>query len=108
MFGFGVKTINSDELRKKIANKEKMIIIDVCEPYEYDEYKIENAINMPLLDFPELFKETFPKINKNEQIIVYCAHGIRSNRAFSYLKSLGFTNIYSLKGGIADYLNLDF
>ncbi len=107
MFGFGVKTIDSDELRKKIANNEKMIIIDVCEPYEFEEYNIENAINMPLMDFPNLFNEQFSNIDKNDLIILYCAHGIRSSRAFSYLKKLGYANIYSLKGGIAAYLDLD-
>ena len=36
----------------------------------------------------------------DEEIVVYCHHGIRSLNAISQLRALGFTRLYNLSGGI--------
>lgn len=44
------------------------------------------------------------KIQKDKKVIVYCRSGKRSGKAVEYLeKEYGFTNVFSLKGGILQY-----
>lgn len=44
------------------------------------------------------------KIQKHKKVIVYCRSGKRSGNAAEYLeKKYGFTNVFSLKGGILQY-----
>ncbi len=108
MFGMKIKEITADDLEKKIKNKEPIIIIDVCEPYEFEIRSIENAINISLYDLDEHKIEKIQGISKDSEIIVYCAHGVRSKRATAFLNSLGYKNVYSLIGGIASFLKVDF
>ena len=35
----------------------------------------------------------------------YCTGGIRCEKASSYMKDIGFENVYQLRGGIINYLN---
>ena len=37
---------------------------------------------------------------KNEAVVVYCHHGIRSMHAINFLTQAGFTNLANLTGGI--------
>ena len=39
-------------------------------------------------------------IEKEDEIVVYCHHGIRSAQAVGHLRALGFTKAYNLAGGI--------
>ena len=36
----------------------------------------------------------------NQQIVVYCQYGGRSREAYNMLRKMGYTNVYSLKGGL--------
>ena len=36
---------------------------------------------------------------------MYCTGGIRCEKASSYMKDIGFENVFQLKGGIINYLN---
>jgi len=37
---------------------------------------------------------------KEDEIVVYCHHGIRSQQAISLLRQAGFKNLINLQGGI--------
>lgn len=108
MFGKKIKEITTEEFEKKRDNGESFIIVDVCEPFEFEIRKIEGAINIPFLDLNESTIKNLPGITFDSQIVVYCAHGIRSKRAAAYFASLGYLNVYSLIGGIAQFLNSDY
>lgn len=99
--------ITKEELNNLIENGSKPLVIDVCETYEHARYKIDGAVNIPLGLLPVVFDERFPKLEKHEKIVVYCAHGVRSRFATKFLQDKGFESVYSLKGGIAEYLGLN-
>lgn len=42
---------------------------------------------------------------KDELIVVYCKHGVRSRYCAAALKMTGFSNVYNLKGGIIAWAN---
>ena len=94
-------TITCSELKQKIANNPSTIVIDVREPWEYDEQNI-GAKNIPLAEIPSRLDEL--KQLKQDEIIVHCKSGSRSNQAMKYLTQHGFQDVKSLEGGIEAYL----
>lgn len=71
-----------------------MIIIDTREPFEYRSSHVERAINIPPAEFmrPKL-PEILNNVASDEQIILYCRSGARSNTVGHILRGHGFTNI---------------
>ena len=81
--------------------KEGAIVIDVRNKREYNEWHLEKSINIPEYEINKKF-ESFME-NKETCIILYCTTGERSYKALKKLKKLGYTQVYSLYGGIESY-----
>jgi adenylyltransferase/sulfurtransferase len=91
--------ITVEELKQKIDNNEKFLLIDCREPFETRISSIGGKL-IPINDFPDRVDE----LNKEEEIIVYCRTGHRSHYAVEYLRDkAGFTNVKNLLGGINDW-----
>lgn len=88
--------ITPEELKVKLEAGEKIRILDVREPEEFEICSLKNACLIPFNELPERLNELEPA----EQIVVYCHHGMRSMHAAMALKKKGFRNVQSLKGGI--------
>ncbi|MDP1727504.1 MAG: rhodanese-like domain-containing protein [Bacteroidota bacterium] len=89
--------ISVAELKTRMENGEKLTIIDVREPYEFDEFNI-GAMLIPLGELPGKLPEL--EHLKNEEIIVHCRSGSRSANAKMYMQSEGFTKVRNLLGGM--------
>lgn len=100
-FFCGVKTHQNEEIAvdelKAIIGKESLTIIDVREFYETPKVEELNALNIPLGELEEA------EIITEKPIVVFCQHGIRSQKAAEILKKKGFPNVRSLKGGIVTW-----
>ncbi|MAE86434.1 MAG: NADH oxidase [Flammeovirgaceae bacterium] len=92
--------IQPDELKNRIENGETLTILDVREPWEYDEFNI-GAKLYPLYKLPESLAQL--ESLKNTEIIVHCQSGKRSNQARKYLSKHGFHKVRSLSGGLNAY-----
>ncbi|MCU0441622.1 MAG: rhodanese-like domain-containing protein [Bacteroidia bacterium] len=92
--------ITCTELRERIQNGEKVTIIDVREAYEYEEFNI-GAQLIPLGEIPSKLDELAHL--KNEEIIVHCRSGARSNNAKLFMMENGFTNVRNLLGGMMEW-----
>lgn len=72
----------------------KPTIIDTREPYEYEQSHVEGAINTPASQFTGTsLPEPFSALDKDQEIIVYCRSGMRSNTIGHILRQHGFTDI---------------
>ena len=89
--------ITVQELKERMDNGEKLIIIDVREPHEFEEYNI-GAQLIPLGTLPSRLAEL--ESHKNEEIIVHCRSGARSGNAKMYMLDNGFANVRNLLGGM--------
>ncbi len=92
--------ITVEELKTRMDNGEDLIVIDVREPHEYEEYNI-GARLIPLGTLPNVVDELDDL--KDEEIIVHCRSGARSANAKAYLASIGFNNVRNVLGGIMDW-----
>jgi rhodanese-related sulfurtransferase len=70
----------------------KRIIVDVREPYEYQEDHVQGAINIPPTELLAGAKK-LSDVPKDTEIILYCKTGSRSNVSMHILKDLGYTNL---------------
>ncbi len=93
--------MKASELKEKIKNGEKIIILDVREKDEYEQGdKIAGAENMPMGKvFVEATKGNLPK---NEKIITVCKTGGRCEIVARELKNKGY-DIEHLEGGIDEW-----
>ncbi|MFI3135155.1 MAG: rhodanese-like domain-containing protein [Methylococcaceae bacterium] len=74
------------------------VIIDVRDPQEFIKSYIEGAINMPLDKLEEQLAAA--AFAKDKPIIVACQTGTRSTPACKLLTKNGFTQVFSLTGGM--------
>lgn len=92
--------ITVEELKQRMEKGEDLIVIDVREPHEYEEFNIGGRL-IPLGTLPQVADELSDL--KDEEIIVHCRSGARSANAKAYLQSLGFTRVRNLLGGVMDW-----
>lgn len=75
------------------------IILDVRRDAERMMGSIEGSIHIPLAKL----RENIDKLDKNKNIVVYCAVGLTSHSACRILKQKGFDKVYNLSGGYTSY-----
>jgi rhodanese-related sulfurtransferase len=92
------------QLKLQLA-KTNIRIIDVRTPAEWDGGRIKQAEHFPL---SEILDDKFPKAKKDEELVLQCGSGYRSNIAASIMKQAGYTNAKSLAGGIFAWSNAGF
>ncbi len=98
MNSFDVREIDIEELEEFKRQNKNFVLLDVRSMQEYEERHLEGSVSMPYYDINEGFCSFIP--NKEEMIVVYCSHGIRSKKAARALHGLGYTNVFSIKNGI--------
>ncbi len=74
----------------------KPVLLDVREPSEFAFCAIEGAINMPLAHIPDSANNLDPE----QEYVLICHHGVRSQRAGAFLTAQGFEKLINLVGGI--------
>ena len=87
--------ISVEQLKAKLEKGEMPVLIDVREPSEYTKANI-GAKLIPLGEIPKRYNE----LNPNQEIVVHCHHGGRSQWAVEFLYEKGFKNVKNLVGGI--------
>lgn len=84
------------ELKQKLDAKEKFVLVDVREPYEYDIARIPGARLIPLGELPSRMSE----LDTADEIVLHCKMGGRSARALRLLQEAGFSKLTNVAGGI--------
>lgn len=98
-----ITDISPEELKQRMDAGEKLIILDVREPYEYDEYNI-GAKLIPLGELRDQLNDL--EEWADEELVVHCRSGARSAAAKAFLMQNGFTRVRSLLGGIMAYQSI--
>jgi rhodanese-related sulfurtransferase len=81
-----------------VKGKERPFLLDVRNDWEYGDYHIPGAANIPVQVLGK--PENLAKLPKGRKILLYCRTGVRADRALSILSAKGF-NAVSIKGGVA-------
>ena len=81
----------------QLINRERAVLIDVCEPAEYAAGHVAGAKSVPLSQIET--SNALPK-NKALPLVVVCATGASAAKGVAALKKLGFENSRALAGGL--------
>lgn len=82
----------------QLINREKAVVIDVCEVNEFAAGHVGGAKNIPLGQLEQKLPSTVK--NKALPVILVCQSGARSGRAVAIAKQLGYEQAQSLNGGL--------
>jgi sulfur-carrier protein adenylyltransferase/sulfurtransferase len=96
-----VQEIQPAQLASRLEKGEKLEIIDVREPYEWEIGHIPGARLVPLSRIPE----EIPRLDKRRETILYCKAGARSRFAAQQLADAGVTEVRNLAGGILRWID---
>ncbi len=73
-------------------------VVDVREDWERALVCIEGSVHIPLGQLPAQVE--ILKSHQNTPVVAVCHHGVRSQRAALFLASVGFSQVFSLEGGV--------
>jgi adenylyltransferase/sulfurtransferase len=95
----GIPQISVTELKarldKKETNNDNFLLLDVREPYEAQIAQIGGKL-IPQNDVPNRLSE----LNPDQEILVHCRSGARSQKIAEFLKANGFQKVSNVAGGI--------
>ena len=88
--------ITPKELQERLARGDKLILVDVREPWENATCRIEGSRLIPMRTIPA----SLQSLDTGEDVVCYCHHGMRSLDVTVWLRGQGIENAQSLTGGI--------
>lgn len=89
-----VESVSAKEFAQR-SKVQKLTIIDVRKPAEFDAEHVKDALSISL----DFLNNRLAEIPKDGEVYVYCAGGYRSMIAVSILKSRGWNNLIDVSGG---------
>ena len=98
-----IKEVSVQEVNDKLNPDNGFTLLDVREADEWEQGHLNKAIFLPR-GFLEV-KADKMLADKNEPIVVYCAGGTRSAFAAKTLQDLGYSRVYSMRGGFTEWKN---
>jgi rhodanese-related sulfurtransferase len=87
------------EIKQKLDAGETIALVDVREPVEFQQARIEGGRLVPMNTVPAALQELDAQ-SESSLLVVYCHHGVRSLNVASWLRSQGVENVVSMSGGI--------
>jgi adenylyltransferase/sulfurtransferase len=91
-----IPTMTVRELKQKLDNGDKFVLIDVREQFEWDICHLDPAKLIPLGQLPSRMSE----LDTADEIVIHCKSGGRSAKAVRLLQEAGFSKLHNVEGGI--------
>lgn len=92
----GEMDMTPTELAQRLKRGDRLFLLDVRNPEEWEIGRIEGATLIPLPDLHNRLHE----LDVTDEIVAYCKVGGRSARAVDLLRQAGFKRLHNLAGGI--------
>ena len=95
-------SIRADDLHRQLDGHDSPLLVDVRPQDMFAKSFIARSINIPMDDFASRASE-LPD-DRNAPMVLVCGVGKFSKNWTLYLKSMGYRNVKSLKGGIGEWV----
>lgn len=89
--------ITPTELKDKLDRGERPVMLDVRQPWEAKICSLPGSRNIPMGELAQRATE----LERGEEIVVYCHHGMRSAAVAGMLHHMGYARVLNLEGGIS-------
>jgi rhodanese-related sulfurtransferase len=87
------------DVKRRMDAGEPVYLVDVREPHEYQQARIEGAELIPMRTVPAALQK-LDGIADESPLIVFCHHGMRSMNVVNWLREQGVAACQSMSGGI--------
>ena len=101
-----IQEISIDDVKEKLDNAEKFLLVDVREESEFAKNHLPGAIHLGKGVIERDIETRIPDVNA--PIILYCGGGFRSALAADNLQKMGYTNVISMDGGIREWRDKNY
>lgn len=101
-----VPEVTVDDVKARLANGQRPVLLDVREREEYREGHLEGALALPRGFLEMRVEEAVP--DKSAPVVAYCAGGVRSLIAARTLQEMGYTDVRSMAGGYTAWKNAGY
>jgi rhodanese-related sulfurtransferase len=91
--------ISPQEVKSRLDAGEKLYLIDVREPHEFAQARIEGSALIPMRSVPTEIQSLEARADEGT-LVVYCHHGVRSLNVVNWLREQGLEACQSMAGGI--------
>ena len=88
--------IEPHELKQRLDRGDKLLLVDVREPWEHEICRIEGTRLIPL----GMLAANLAALEQADEVVLYCHRGMRSLDAAAWLRAQGIEGAQSLAGGI--------
>jgi sulfur-carrier protein adenylyltransferase/sulfurtransferase len=102
--GGGIPEVSVEEFKKRLDRGDRVFLLDVREPNEYQICRMPGSTLIPLGELPRRLAE-LPSGPSAPDIVVHCKMGGRSAKAVRHLLEHGFTRVENLQGGILAWID---
>ncbi len=93
-----IKQISVSELKERLDTRgHDFVLLDVREPWELQICSLPDSVEIPMGQVRARLDEIEPQ----QDVVIICHYGIRSQQIAYYLQSAGYENLYNLRGGIS-------
>ena len=88
--------LTPDQVKAKLDRGESFTLLDCRNDDERAFCRIDPSLHIPMPQTPARLGE----IPREQSVIVYCHHGVRSLQVAGFLRQQGFDDVRSMAGGI--------
>lgn len=93
-----VRELTVDDVKAKLDKKETFALVDVREESEWAQDHLPGAVHLGKGILERDIEARIPALDA--EIVLYCGGGFRSALAADNLQKMGYTNVWSMDGGI--------
>ncbi len=92
--------VTAPELARRLGSEQDLLVVDVREPFEWEEGHVPGARHLPMRQVPDRLEE----LPRDRPIALICRGGPRSSLVGSLLLARGFTRLVNVWGGMTGWM----
>ncbi len=96
-----VRELTVDQVKAKLDRGERFVLVDVREESEWAKDHLPGATHLGKGVIERDVEQRVP--DTGSEVVLYCGGGFRSALAADNLQKMGYTNVWSMDGGIRDW-----
>ncbi len=96
-----IRETTVDDVKAKLDEEEKFVLIDVREESEYAKDHLPGAVHLGKGIIERDIEQRVP--DPKTPIVLYCGGGFRSALSADNLQKMGYTNVVSMDGGVREW-----
>ncbi len=93
-----VRELTVAQVKEKLDRGEKFVLVDVREESEWAKDHLPGAVHLGKGILERDIEQRVP--DTDTELVLYCGGGFRSALAADNLQKMGYTNVWSMDGGI--------